>query len=46
MPMEEMDKNEVSHDNSDDDLLMQEVVQDDADLYFLHHYLSEVFRKG
>lgn len=44
--MEEMDKNEVSHDNSDDDLLMQEVVQDDADLYFLHHYLSEVFRKG
>lgn len=44
--MEEMDKNEVSYDNSDDDLLMQEVVQDDADLCFLHHYLSEVFRKG
>lgn len=44
--MEQMDNNEVSYDNSDDDLLMQEVVQDDADLYFLHHYLSEVFRKG
>ena len=26
--------------------LMREVIQGDADLCYLHHYLSEVFRKG
>lgn len=30
----------------DEDLLMREVVQGDADLCYLHHYLSEIFRKG
>ncbi|MEG1405431.1 MAG: hypothetical protein RRZ83_06360 [Alistipes sp.] len=44
--MEEVDNKETLHDISDDELLNTEVIQDDADLYFLHHYLSEVFRKG
>ncbi|WP_418983228.1 hypothetical protein [Alistipes sp.] len=46
--MEDMDKNEVSDNgiSEDEDLLMREVIQEDADLFYLHHYLSEVFRKG
>lgn len=45
--MEEIDKTGFSNDISeDDDLMMREVVQEDADLYYLHHYLSEVYRKG
>lgn len=44
--MEEMDNSEALHSIPDEDLLMQEVIQDDADLYYLHHYLSEVYRKG
>lgn len=46
--MEDMDKNDhVSNDISEDeDLMMREVVQEEPDLYFLHHYLSEVYRKG
>lgn len=46
--MEDMDKNEVSDHgiSEDEDLLMREVIQEDADLFYLHHYLSEVFRKG
>ena len=44
--MEEIDKNEVSDNgiSEDEDLMMREVVQGDADLCYLHHYLSEVFR--
>ena len=43
MPMEDIDKNEVSDEgiSDDEDLMMREVVQGDADLFFLHHYLSE-----
>jgi len=45
--MEDLDKNDrVSNDISDDDLLMREVIQGEADLFYLHHYLSEVYRKG
>ncbi len=45
--MEEIDKNEVTNNAiSDEDLIMREVIRDDADLYYLHHYLTEVFRKG
>lgn len=46
--MEDIDKDDlVSNDiPEDDDLLMREVIQDDADLLYLHHYLSEVYRKG
>lgn len=45
--MEEMDNSEFSNDISDeDDLMMREVFQGDADLCYLHHYLSEVYRKG
>ena len=48
MPMEDIDKNEVSDEgiSDDEDLKMREVVQGDADLFFLHHYLPEVFRNG
>ena len=48
MPMEDIDKNEVSDEgiSDDEDLMMREVVQGDEDLFFLHHYLSEVFRNG
>ncbi len=48
MPMEDIDKNEVSDDgiSDEEDLLMREVIQDDAELYYLHHYLSEVFQNG
>lgn len=45
--MEDLDKIEVSdHDIVDDeDLVMRVVVQDDADICYLHHYLSDIFRK-
>ncbi len=29
----------------DEELMMTEVIRGDADLYYLHHYLSEIFRK-
>ena len=47
-PMEDMDKNEVSDNgiSEDEDLLMGEVIQGDADLYYLHHYLWDIFRNG
>ena len=47
-PMEDIDKNEVSDNgiSEDEDLMMREVIQGDADLCYLHHYLSEVFRTG
>ncbi len=46
--MEDIDKNDsfTNGISEDEDLMMREVVQEDADLCFLHHYLSEVFRKG
>ena len=46
--MEDIDKNEVSDNgiSEDEDLMMREVIQGDAGLCYLHHYLSEVFRKG
>lgn len=46
--MEEMDTNDVSNNgiSEDEDLMMREVIQGDADLCYLHHYLTEVFRKG
>ncbi len=47
VPMDDIDKNHVSDSISDDeDLMLREVIQDDAELYYLHHYLSEVFRDG
>ncbi len=45
--MEDIDKDDlVSNGISEDDLLMREVIQGEADLFYLHHYLSEVYRKG
>lgn len=32
--------------SDDEELLMREVIQGDADLCYLHHYLSELFRQG
>ena len=47
-PMEDMDQNEISDNgiSEDEDLLMREVIQGDVDLYYLHHYLSDIFRNG
>ena len=46
--MEDIDKNEVSDNgiSEDEDLIKREVIQGDADLFYLHQYRSEVFRKG
>ena len=46
--MEEIDKTEFSNNgiSEDEELMLREVVQGDADLFYLHHYLSEIFRKG
>jgi len=46
--MEDIDHSKVSNDgiSEDEELMMREVVQGDADLFFLHHYLSEVLRSG
>lgn len=44
--MEEID-HEVSKTALDEEeLLMREVVQEDADLFYLHHYLTDLFREG
>ena len=44
--MEDLDKNELASNaiSEDEDLIMREVIQGDADLCFLHHYLSEILR--
>ena len=45
--MEEIDKTDFSNAISDDEhLMMREVLQGDVDLYYLHHYLTELYRKG
>lgn len=45
LPMEDIDKNEVSDSaDSDDELMLKEVIRDEPDLYYLHHYLSDVLR--
>lgn len=46
--MDELDTNMVSDDDisEDENMLMREVIKEDADLYFLNHYLSDIFRTG
>ena len=46
--MEDLDKNELESNaiSEDEDLIMREVMPGDADLRFLHHYLSEILRNG
>lgn len=45
--MEDMDTIDSSTDIPDEEMLiMQEVVKGEADLFYLHCYLSEIFRKG
>lgn len=44
--MEDIDKNEVSEtaNSEEDELMMNEVFRGEPDLFFLHHYLSDVLR--
>ena len=44
--MEDIDKNEVSDsaNSEDDELMLKEVIRDEADLYYLHHYPADVLR--
>lgn len=45
--MEDMDHEVSDNDISEDEnLMMREVIQGDADLFYLHHYLTEVLRNG
>lgn len=46
--MEDIDKNEVADNaiSEEEDMMMKEVIQDDADLFYLHHYLSDMLRSG
>lgn len=46
--MEDIDKEEVANNaiSEEEDMMMKEVIQGDADLYYLHHYLSDVLRPG
>ena len=46
--MEDIDKNEVSDDgiSDEEDLLMREVIQGDAELYYLHLTSRKFFRMG
>ena len=46
--MEELDKRNFIDDllPDEEELLLNEVIQNDTELYYLHHYLTEVFRKG
>ena len=46
--MEDLATTEISdrYISEDAELLLKEVIQGDADLYFLHHYLSDVLRPG
>ncbi|MDE7005429.1 hypothetical protein [uncultured Alistipes sp.] len=46
--MEDIDKNEVADNaiSEEEDMMMKEVIQDDADLFYLHHYLSDMLRPG
>ena len=48
MPMEDIDKNEVSDEgiSDDEDLMMREVVQGDADLFFRRFSEMEIIFKG
>ncbi len=45
--MDELDKKDFFNAGhfDDEELTMNEVIQGEADLCYLHHYLSEVFRQ-
>lgn len=40
--MENVDFNDSSDTISEEELILREVIQGDADLFYLHHYLSEL----
>ena len=48
LPMEELDKRDFTNNvrPDEEEQLLDEVIQNDTDLYYLHHYLTELFRKG
>ena len=44
--MTDLDNKDLSCEIETDEMLISsEVIQDDVDLYYLHHYLMDVFRK-
>ncbi len=46
--MEDIDTREISKDDgiSDEEDVMRDVIQGDADLFYLHCCLSEIFQRG
>ncbi len=44
--MENMDPNNDPDGVSEEELILREVIQGDAELYYLHHYLSELLAGG
>lgn len=45
-PMEDIDKQDTSNATLDDETMMRNVINDDADLFYLDCFLSEILRKG
>ena len=43
---EDIDKQDTSNEAPDDELMMRNVINDDADLFYLDCFLSDIFRKG
>ncbi len=44
--MSEIDQTDTTRSISDEELLIEEVIGSDTDLYYLHFFLSEILRKG
>ncbi len=44
--MEDIDKQDTSNATPDEELMRHHVIQDDADLFYLDCFLSDILRKG
>lgn len=44
--MEDIDKQDTSNATPDEELMMRHVINEDADLFYLDCFLSELFGKG
>ena len=46
--MEELDTKDITDQqiSDEEELILSEVIKGDADLFYLHHYLTEIFQKG
>ena len=44
--MEDIDKQDTSNATLDDETMMRNVINDDADLFYLDCFLSEILRNG